>query len=47
MSEKKQKHPIGLWLVNISIALQSYAAYAVVSILILFLTADVSKMDLV
>ncbi|WP_434284182.1 peptide MFS transporter [Clostridium botulinum] len=43
MSEKKQKHPIGLWLVNISIALQSYAAYAVVSILILFLTADVSK----
>ncbi|MBZ1331176.1 MFS transporter, partial [Clostridium botulinum] len=43
MSEKKQKHPIGLWLVNISIALQSYASYAVVSILILFLTAEVSK----
>ncbi|GAA0738521.1 peptide MFS transporter [Clostridium oceanicum] len=40
---KKPKHPIGLSLVNISIALQSYAGYAVASILILFFTADVSK----
>ncbi len=43
MSENKTKHPIGLRLVNISIALQSYAGYAVSSILILFFTADVSK----
>ncbi|EJP6472313.1 peptide MFS transporter [Clostridium botulinum] len=43
MSESKTKHPIGLRLVNISIALQSYAGYAVFSILILFFTADVSK----
>ena len=41
MSEKT-KHPIGLWLVNISIALQSYCGYAFSSVFILFLTADVS-----
>ena len=41
MSEKT-KHPIGLWLVNISIALQSYFGYAFSSVFILFLTADVS-----
>lgn len=39
----KQKHPIGLWLANISIALQSYAGYAVSSVLVLFLTADISQ----
>ena len=43
ISESKTKHPIGLRLVNISIALQSYAGYAVFSILILFFTADVSR----
>ncbi|WP_300279757.1 peptide MFS transporter [Peptacetobacter sp.] len=41
MSEKT-KHPIGLWLVNISIALQSYCGYAFSSVFILFLTADIS-----
>lgn len=41
MSEKT-KHPIGLWLVNVSIALQSYCGYAFSSVFILFLTADVS-----
>lgn len=40
---QKVKHPMGLWLANISIALQSYAGYAVSSILILFFTADVSQ----
>lgn len=39
----KQKHPIGLWLANISIALQSYSGYAVSSVLVLFLTADISQ----
>ena len=39
---EKTKHPIGLWLVNISIALQSYCGYAFSSVFILFLTADVS-----
>ncbi|WP_251859747.1 peptide MFS transporter [Clostridium sp. Marseille-Q2269] len=43
MVEKRQKHPIGLSLLNISIALQSYAGYAVSSILILFFTSDISK----
>lgn len=43
MSQEKQKHPIGLALVNISIALQSYAGYAVSSVLILFFTADISR----
>lgn len=44
MSEKaKQKHPIGLWLANISIAMQSYAGYAVSSVLVLFLTADITQ----
>lgn len=41
--EQKVKHPMGLWLANISIALQSYAGYAVSSILILFFTADISQ----
>lgn len=41
--DKKVKHPMGLWLANISIALQSYAGYAVSSILILFFTADISQ----
>lgn len=41
--DQKVKHPMGLWLANISIALQSYAGYAVSSILILFFTADVSQ----
>ncbi|MBY6825610.1 POT-type proton-dependent oligopeptide transporter, partial [Clostridium botulinum] len=43
MSQEKQKHPIGLSLVNISIALQSYAGYAVSSVLILFFTADINR----
>lgn len=43
MAENKQKHPIGLWIANISIALQSYAGYAVSSVLVLFLTADISQ----
>ncbi|EJO5347125.1 peptide MFS transporter [Clostridium botulinum] len=43
MSANKEKHPKGLSLINISIALQSYAGYAVSSILILFFTADISK----
>ncbi|HIG0361624.1 MULTISPECIES: peptide MFS transporter [Clostridium] len=43
MSQKEQKHPIGLSLVNISIALQSYAGYAVSSVLILFFTADINQ----
>lgn len=41
--DQKVKHPMGLWLANISIALQSYAGYAVSSILILFFTADISQ----
>ncbi|WGX77535.1 hypothetical protein QJS64_19920 (plasmid) [Paraclostridium bifermentans] len=41
--DQKIKHPMGLWLANISIALQSYAGYAVSSILILFFTADISQ----
>lgn len=41
--EQKVKHPIGLWLANISIALQSYAGYAVSSVLILFFTTDISQ----
>lgn len=41
--EQKVKHPMGLWLANISIALQSYAGYAVSSILILFFTTDISQ----
>ena len=41
--DQKTKHPMGLWLANISIALQSYAGYAVSSILILFFTADISQ----
>nr|WP_309296956.1 peptide MFS transporter [Paraclostridium bifermentans] len=43
MMDQKVKHPMGLWLANISIALQSYAGYAVSSILILFFTADISQ----
>ena len=42
-SKSEFKHPIGLKLANISIALQSLAAYAVVSFMILFLTAKVSQ----
>lgn len=41
--DQNVKHPMGLWLANISIALQSYAGYAVSSILILFFTADISQ----
>lgn len=41
--DQKVKHPMGLWLANISIALQSYAGYAVSSILILFFTTDISQ----
>ena len=41
--DQKVKHPMGLWLANISIALQSYAGYAVSSILILFFTADIGQ----
>lgn len=41
--EQKVKHPMGLSLANISIALQSYAGYAVSSILILFFTTDISQ----
>lgn len=41
--EQKVKHPMGLWLANISIALQSYAGYAVSSVLILFFTTDISQ----
>lgn len=41
--EQKVKHPMGLWLANMSIALQSYAGYAVSSILILFFTTDISQ----
>lgn len=40
---QKVNHPRGLWLANISIALQSYAGYAVSSILILFFTTDISQ----
>lgn len=39
----KQKHPKGLWLVNIAMTLQGYCGYAFGSIFILFLTADVSQ----
>ncbi|WP_101772566.1 peptide MFS transporter [Peptostreptococcus faecalis] len=39
----KIKHPDGLKLLNISIALQSYAGYAVISFMVLFLTASASK----
>lgn len=41
--DQKVKHPMGLWLANIYIVLQSYAGYAVSSILILFFTTDISQ----
>lgn len=43
IQNNKQKHPAGLWMANISNALQSYAGYAVSSVLVLFLTADISR----
>lgn len=40
-NSQKFKHPKGLWLINVMIAIQSYASYATSGFLILFYTYSV------
>ena len=42
-NSEKFKHPSGLWLVNVMIAIQSYASYATSGFLILFYTYSVEQ----
>ena len=41
--DKTLKHPVGLWLINTMMAIQSYASYATSGFLILFYTYSVDK----
>ena len=41
--DKTLKHPVGLWLINTMMAIQSYASYATSGFLILFYTYSVEK----
>ena len=42
-NSQKFKHPKGLWLINVMIAIQSYASYATSGFLILFYTYSVEQ----
>ena len=42
-TQTKQKHPKGLWLVNIATVIQNFYAYGIISFMILFFTAGVNE----